>query len=351
MIQSIRIQNYKLFKDFTVEDLPRILLIGGKNSCGKSSLLEALFLPFSFNFATVLSSRQVYYFHGDFWFRSLFSNMNFEKPLVIEYKTKESEQKAKVKFEGIVDRVIPHIQYKPSGETRTLPILDSLHISYWENTRSKKPNWSNFLYTSENQFYYKEPNSLPPKKPVMFLPAEFLLTSGSAHIHFYSKLILEKPTYYKTFLKALKLMDPELQSLSILSPDQQLMIYGDTGKQKIPLSLMGGGINRLMSFLLAISMAESGVVFIDELENGFHHSVLPRVWEVITKHAKNCNTQIIATTHSYELIRSAIEGVPESLRSGFQYRRLERQKNSTFKTVDYDFNSLENAVSSNLETR
>ena len=93
------------------------------------------------------------------------------------------------------------------------------------------------------------------------------------------------------------------------------------------------------------------MVLIDELENGFHHSVLPRVWEVITKHAKNCNTQIIATTHSWELISSAIEGVPKDFRSDFQYRRLERQKNSTFRTVDYDFNSLENTVSLNLEAR
>ena len=185
--------------------------------------------------------------------------MKLKEPVIIEYKTEGSNQKEKVKFKGIIDRVIPHIQSKPSGETRTFPVSNSLQISYWKNTQSKKPTWSNFLYTLENQFYYQEPNNLPPKNQVMMLlSSNLLLTASVAHVHFYSKLIVENYTDYKKFLSALQIVHPDLKALDILSPDQQIMIWGDTKKQKFPLSLMGGGINHLMSLLLAISASKNG---------------------------------------------------------------------------------------------
>ena len=49
MIKDITIENYKLFKSFSVKDLPRVLLIGGQNNCGKTSFLEALFFIFDQN--------------------------------------------------------------------------------------------------------------------------------------------------------------------------------------------------------------------------------------------------------------------------------------------------------------
>ena len=351
MIKEIKIQNYKLFKELHLKDLPPILLIGGQNSCGKSSLLEALYLPLSFDCASILVSRHIYQLQGTFWFRSFFSNMNFKAPVIIEYK--EDSPFRKIKLEGVYSTPVPlhfHTQSKISGETMSTPIQNGLKITFWEDIH--KAHKETLLYAMQNQFYYKDPHFLPlQRNPSCFLYPSGLLTSIPVYINLYSKLILEDHTYYETFLKALQIVHPNLKSLSVLSPEQQTMIYGDTGEQKIPLSLMGGGINRLMSILLAISASKNRVVFIDELENGFHHSVLPRVWEVITKHAKSCNTQIIATTHSWELISSAIEGVPEDLRPDFQYRRLERQKNSTFRTVDYDFSTLKTAVMSHLETR
>ena len=44
MLKSLRIRNYRVFKDLKVDGLQRINLIAGKNSSGKTSLLEAVFL-------------------------------------------------------------------------------------------------------------------------------------------------------------------------------------------------------------------------------------------------------------------------------------------------------------------
>src|SRR3954453_21182378 len=55
MFKSVRIQNFRQFKDLTLDNLAQINLITGANNTGKTSLLEALFLHASANAASVLT--------------------------------------------------------------------------------------------------------------------------------------------------------------------------------------------------------------------------------------------------------------------------------------------------------
>ena len=141
---------------------------------------------------------------------------------------------------------------------------------------------------------------------------------------------LEKTKNTKGILKALQVLEPKLKSLSIIpiKDGQEPKIYGDIGiDQQVPLTLMGQGIERLLLILLKIAYMKDGVVLIDEMENGFHHSILPLIWKIIAKHAEANNVQIMATTHSRELAMGAIddkEGIPEHLRDDFKYMRIDR---------------------------
>ena len=355
MIKNIRIQNYKLFKDFTVEDLPRILLIGGKNNSGKTSLLEAMFFPLDClnpdMFTRLLRWRGVDSIDMVSVFASSYHNFKTHQPMIFEYTVNSSKQKLQYEFSppstqplNIHNGSIIELQKSPAQN------MGGIKISFWVN--GKKNQADLFLKPEINGFSLK--NIHKPKDYIttsaVFMNSTTLSGGVEENAQRYGEL--DKINKTKAILSSLQILETKLKSLSVIPTGNKPALYGDIGMEnKIHLNLMGQGIIRLVSILLAISSVEDGVILIDEMENGFYHSVLPRVWEVITKHAKNCNTQIIATTHSYELIRSAIEGVPESLRSGFQYRRLERQKNSTFKTVDYDFSNLKTAIISHLETR
>ena len=87
------------------------------------------------------------------------------------------------------------------------------------------------------------------------------------------------------------------------------MIWGDIGlRELVPLAVMGDGMSRLARLVLAIADAPGGLVLVDEIETGLHHTVLSDVWRVVDEAARQFETQVVATTHSYECIRAAHGG-------------------------------------------
>ena len=88
------------------------------------------------------------------------------------------------------------------------------------------------------------------------------------------------------------------------------MIWGDIGlPELVPLPAMGEGMTQIAWLVLAIASMPDGVVLVDEIENGIHHSVLPDVWRAIDEAAKQFHTQIFATTHSFECVMAAHESL------------------------------------------
>ena len=49
MIKQVKLENYKGFENFTINNLERVSLIGGMNNIGKISLLEAIFMFYDRN--------------------------------------------------------------------------------------------------------------------------------------------------------------------------------------------------------------------------------------------------------------------------------------------------------------
>ena len=129
------------------------------------------------------------------------------------------------------------------------------------------------------------------------------------------------------------------------------MIYGDTGlSRKIPVAYMGDGISRLLTIILYMANLPNGVVLIDEIENGLHHKVIPKVWEAIGRAAREFNCQVIATTHSFELLEDALTGLGENYRDDFAFIRLDR-RDDCVRPVRLDYEMLETAFEYHMEIR
>jgi len=129
------------------------------------------------------------------------------------------------------------------------------------------------------------------------------------------------------------------------------IINGDIGmRELVPLPLMGEGMGRLLSIILAIANAKGGTILIDEIENGLHHSVLTDVWKAIADAARRSDVQIFATTHSYECIIAAHQAFETSEKDDFRYHRLERVKDK-IQAITYDRENLAISEEMNLEMR
>src|SRR5262249_30830035 len=113
---------------------------------------------------------------------------------------------------------------------------------------------------------------------------------------------------------------------------------------------MGEGMRRVLSMVLAIANAPGGVVLIDEVENGLHHSVMKEVWTAIALVARRMDAQVFATTHSYECITAAHEAFTARGPYDLRLYRLDRN-NGDIQVVGYDQETVGAAIDFYHEVR
>jgi len=188
----------------------------------------------------------------------------------------------------------------------------------------------------------------PPPFPAIFLPARGRIPRAEDASRFGK---LELIGQQDLVLKALQVIEPRLRRLAVVVVGEVPVIHGDIGLGRLmPLPLMGEGMARLTSLVLAIANTPKGVVLVDEIENGLHHSVLPKVWRAVGETARAFNTQVFATTHSFECIVAAHRAFSEGEGYDFRLHRLE-QVDDFIRVVTYDQETVDAAIEMGLEVR
>jgi hypothetical protein len=142
------------------------------------------------------------------------------------------------------------------------------------------------------------------------------------------------------------------QTAAPVSQAGETILHGDIKglPRLIPRPLMGEGLRRVLSIVLAIANAPGGVVLIDEIENGLHYSVQKKVWQAIAQAARQADVQVFATTHSWECLRWAHEAFSESEEYDMRLFRLSRTDGS-ITVAGYDRERIESALYNAVEMR
>ena len=111
------------------------------------------------------------------------------------------------------------------------------------------------------------------------------------------------------------------------------------------------GINRILTIILSLVNSENGYFLIDEIENGLHHSVQEKLWEIIFNLSEKLNIQVFATTHSEDTIKS-FENIINSSSNKIEGKliRLEN-KNNSIRQIEFDANELKIATDNDIEIR
>lgn len=118
----------------------------------------------------------------------------------------------------------------------------------------------------------------------------------------------------------------------------------------VPLRSLGDGAVRVFAVALALANASGGFLFIDEAENGIHHTVHPDFWRMVLQAALDGDVQVLATTHSFSCVRGFALACAESETRQGVYVRLERRSDET-KAVTYTRDELEVVAEQGIEVR
>ena len=358
MMTDLRIRNFKLFKDFSLKNIPRILLLGGRNNCGKTSLLEAVFFALDSAHETMfwnnVSRRglDVIPSTPDGVFAPLYRNFNLDDPMVFEFDLDSSAERKRLSYTFMPSsrtRFSPDATVRPAPRVDTWTDRGQVEIAFGADGQGRA-----FLELGDHEFRMDPKAKLKMLEYIDKTKVAFVHTSGvfisKSEAEFYSDL--EQGHATEPVLESLRILEPRLRSLDVVVLEgDNPVLHGDIGiGRMVPLPFMGEGVRRLLSLILWMSRLKGGVLLVDEIETGFHHSVLPKVWEELILNAKANDIQIMATTHSREMIAGAMEGVPEDMRGDLEYIRIDRS-DEKIDAKRFDFESLQNVFKLNWAIR
>ena len=132
--------------------------------------------------------------------------------------------------------------------------------------------------------------------------------------------------------------------------ERQAVVKQQDSDRSVPLRSFGDGALRLYGVALALAYSNNGVLLIDEVENGIHHSVQQDYWRMVLQAALQNNVQVLATTHSWDCVRGfATEAAANDGAEGVLIR-LERDDRS-IRAIEYSEQELTIAARQEIEVR
>jgi AAA15 family ATPase/GTPase len=113
---------------------------------------------------------------------------------------------------------------------------------------------------------------------------------------------------------------------------------------------MGDGIWRMLGLALNVVHSREGLLLIDDIDTGLHHTVMEDMWKFLHSAANRFNIQVFATTHSRDCYESlaAIAHKSDSDHSEVTIQRIEQGREEA---VSYTERQLVAAAKHGYEVR
>jgi len=342
----LTIEHFRGFEYLDLPNLAPITLLSGKNNTGKTAVLEAFFTHAAGRF----SGEQAKSIDRD-----LFAPLNRSQKL-----TKISSWQpffhnydldSPVRLSGFLDESKVTVEWQATSDRDG---LDGTVTRLTDN--EDKPLRSKFgTYVDKTKHGYQIRTAGQADHPFLRTTARILTNRARVSQQELAERVSELKVrgFDQQLLAAMRIIDPRLANLEILLSNGKPMVHAnfDIGRM-MPLPLLGEGMSAVADFILALVEASNGIVLIDEIENGIHHSALTSLWEHLSQVAELTNTQIIAATHSHECVVAAYRALrdqPDRL----SLIRLHADPKPPYavRATDYDQETLESALEMNLDVR
>ncbi|MHB9295925.1 putative ATP/GTP phosphatase [Pillotina sp. SPG140] len=350
---SIQIANFRSIAGLQLENFKQINLITGRNNCGKTTVLEALFqisgmsnpqLPVTINNFRDLALT------SDDNFNFIFHNLDFnqEPHICAMLDNSNRDLIIKPKYADLYNEKIVNTgkvnlitENKIMANVDGPPIVTGLLLEFNNGEVDKK--FTSEISLSDGRVTIS--NRYKERLSCAFHSPQLAMTMLPQRIE---KLLVNKQM--GGVIEALKEIDASITDIRMGANG---MMYIDTGLDKLfPVHIMGDGIRRILSILAAVSDMQGGVLLIDEIENGLHYSTLKTLWKALLKAVEVYHVQLFATTHSNECIgalASLYDNAPQKSDSIRLYR-IERNEGA-HRAFEYPSGMIAAGIDSNIEMR
>ncbi len=368
MIKSAKISGFRGLKEFDLNGLGRINLLVGKNNSGKSSVLEALYIlatagnPVSL--WNTLTNRGEQFavdnnvnraVQPELDISHLFNGHELKIGSFFSVKTKNNVS------DGVKCSIVPaDIQQNPAlfanlqseGNTSLALEIEGDRVGL----KSLIPLTMRGGYRQDTlQLVLRILGGQPGVEPLntQYVSASSLSVAEVMSAWGEITLTLNE----ERVIDALKALDPKIERIAAVQgtlfqmPGRGGFFIKRQGEDKrIPIGSFGDGVWRLLAIATAVVRAKDGILLIDEIDAGLHHSVMANMWKIISKAATELNVQVFATTHSQDCVRSlASICTPEAIANNdVTIQRIEADKG---KSVSYTSKQIQIAAEQDIEVR
>lgn len=318
MLKSIRVKNYRGFKDCKIDGLGRVNIFAGMNNSGKTTLLEALFLwsaagnpQFAFNPTVVRVDipvervllpgpvPNVMPAEGYMWstaWQPMFHALATGTPIEI---VGDHESLGPLQLTISTERSNALVLSPNTDPGDDYP--DDLLIQYGGRDDGKL---CTVRIKTQGDTRYEVDRDGEIEIPLRSVFEG--MNKIAIDVEQLSKLKKEKAD--TSVLKAIQMVDASVKSIEIGVLDNNAVILADVGlSDRLPLQTLGAGPQRIATLATSAAAVAGGILLIDEFDAGLHHSKLGDVWKALHAIAVDRDVQVFATTHSYECVRAADE--------------------------------------------
>ena len=349
MFNSLQIDNLRGIKHAELKDFARINLLFGKNNCGKSTILEALFLVSGQSNPTLpLTINMLRNYNG-------FS----ERDMDIEFYNLNPNNKIEISTTGDQNRWLKITQIVSNSNTVTLDSLAKGNTAKTGKHYGLKLDYSigtpDKVYSS--QVVIKEGDRENGKVSVddrysetvysQYIPSNW---SPSSMYEEFARMVANKKE--ESVLVALRKIDPAIKDIQLVG-DEILVDIG--ASQRLPINMVGDGLRKLLMIIVSIYRCRGGVLLIDEIDNGLHFSAMRVLWQVILSAAVENDVQLFASTHNID----SLKGLNDVLREK-DYKecqgdvcayKLVKLNGGNVAAIRYDYPAFQYSIDQELEVR
>lgn len=360
IIKNINIENLRGIKSLRIEDFGQVNLFLGHNNCGKTTILESIFLltgASNSELIVKINNFRNSIIKDNSELGVVFRNLDLNNNIKISSEfTNKGFRELIISPKKIRSGVVTHKQMSSKdtvisdSASNIVAVLDEgLKYSFYHKEFQKQKSIQNVEVKIDGAAV----TVTQPKKYKEKYYGVYIGSNLMNHLPYIpgrlEKIIKDKQD--DLLIDMLKKFDPRIDKINTMSTGE---IFIDIGlKSMVPINILGGGIIKALALLTSIFAVKGGILLIDEIENGLHYTSINVIWETLIELCKKLNTQMFITSHNYDVVTQLVKVLEsdKDFRDKAVSYTIKNLPNGNVEALKYNFEDFSNASKKGIEIR